>query len=202
MDNSRKAEIAQVLAMFGGVYYAYTKKSSVWGYMGYGFLFSVVGGIIARKVFNVSVWSKTTSALPPTTSTNNSTQPTPTEENKTTSNVAQAYKYDASIMGLTDQTNWVSLDVIDANSNKDGLARYKEEDTSSYTGMPIYSKGESQRFQPHSNPILASKGYMEVSNSPNAKEYLKSDRKRGYISNGYKIEEFRWFPKEALRSEI
>ena len=29
MDNSRKAEIAQVLAMFGGVYYAYTKKSSV-----------------------------------------------------------------------------------------------------------------------------------------------------------------------------
>ena len=134
MDNSRKAEIAQVLAMFGGVYYAYTKKSSVWGYMGYGFLFSVVGGIIARKVFNVSVWSKTTSALPPTTST----PPTPpTEENKTTSNVAQTYKYDGSIMGLTDQTNWVSPDVIDANSNKDGLARYKEEDTFAWTTMAI-----------------------------------------------------------------
>ena len=180
MDNSRKAEIAQVLAMFGGVYYAYTKKSSVWGYMGYGFLFSVVGGIIARKVFNVSVWSKTTSTLPPTSSTPSTPSTPNTEENKTTSDVARAYKYDASIMGITDQTNWVSLDVIDANSNKDGLARYKEEDTSSYTGMPIYSKGESQRFQPHSNPILASKGYMEVSNSPNAKEYLKSNTSKGF----------------------
>jgi hypothetical protein len=197
LENSRKAEIAQVLAMFGGVYYAYTKKSSIWGYMGYGFLFSVVGGIIARKVFNVSVWTKTTSALPPTTSST-PTPPTNTEENKTTSNVAQAYKYDASIMGLTDQTNFVSLDVIDANSNKDGLARYKEEDTSSYTGMPIYSKGESQRFQPHSNPILANKGYMEVTNSPNAKEYLKSNTSKGFYRNGKRVDQVYWFPKDAL----
>jgi hypothetical protein len=65
MDNSRKAAIAQLLAMGGGVYYAYTKKSSVWGYMGYGFLFSVVGGIIARRVFNVSVWTQSQSQLPP-----------------------------------------------------------------------------------------------------------------------------------------
>jgi hypothetical protein len=194
MDNSKKAQIFQLLSMFGGVYYAHTKKSSIWGYMGYGFLFSVVGGIVGRKIFNVSVWNKTTSALPPTPST----PATPTEENKTTSNVAQGYKYDASIMGITDQTNWVSLDVIDANSNKDGLARYKEEDTASYTGMPIYSKGESQRFQPHSNPILASKGYMEVTNSPNAKEYLKSNTSKGFYRNGKRVDQVYWFPKDAL----
>ena len=91
-----------------------------------------------------------------------------------------------------------ALDVIDANSNKDGLARYKEEDTSSYTGMPIYSKGESQRFQPHSNPILASKGYMEVSNSPNAKEYLKSNTSKGFYRNGKRVDQVYWFPKDAL----
>ncbi len=194
MDNSKKAQIFQLLSMFGGVYYAHTKKSSVWGYMGYGFLFSVVGGIVGRKIFNVSVWSKTTSVLPPTPST----PPTNTEDKNTTTNVAQAYKYDGSIMGLTDQTNWVSLDVIDANSNKDGLARYKEEDTSSYKSMPIYSKGESQRFQPHSNPILASKGYMEVSNSPNAKEYLKSNTSKGFYRNGQRVNQVYWFPKDAL----
>jgi hypothetical protein len=65
MENSRKAAIAQLLAMGGGVYYAYTKKSSIWGYMGYGFLFSVVGGIIARRVFNVSLWTQSQSKLPP-----------------------------------------------------------------------------------------------------------------------------------------
>jgi len=206
MDNSRKAEIAQVLAMFGGMYYAYTKKSSVWGYVGYGFLFSVVGGIIARKVFNVSVWSKTNSTLPPTSSTPTSSTPTSstptsstsTQENKTTYDYPQAYKYDGSIMGLTDQTNWVGTDVIDGNSNINGMARYRQEDTSSYTGMPIYSKGESQRFQPHSNPILASKGYMEVTNSPNAKEYLKSNTSKGFYRNGKRVDQVYWFPKDAL----
>jgi hypothetical protein len=196
MDNSKKAQIFQLLSMFGGVYYAHTKKSSIWGYMGYGFLFSVVGGIVGRKIFNVSVWSKTTSALPPAST---SSTPLPNiEEKNTPSQVAQGYKYDASIMGISDQTNWVSLDVIDANSNKDGLARYKEEDTASYTGMQIYSKGESQRFQPHSNPILASKGYMEVTNSPNAKEYLKSNTSKGFYRNGKRVDQVYWFPKDAL----
>lgn len=197
MDNSRKAEIAQVLAMFGGVYYAYTKKSSVWGYMGYGFLFSVVGGIIARKVFNVSVWNKTTSALPPTSST---PPPTNTDEKNTSSDVAQPYMYDGSIMGLTDQTNWISPDVIDANSNINGMARYRQEDLSSYAlrQMPIYSKGESKRFQPHSNPQLASKGYMEVSTSPNGIEYLKSLSSKGFYRLGKRVDQVYWFPKDAL----
>jgi hypothetical protein len=194
MDNSKKAQIFQLLSMFGGVYYAYTKKSSVWGYMGYGFLFSVVGGIVGRKIFNVSVWTKTTSTLPPAPSI----IPSNTEEKNTTNDVAKGYKYDASIMGISDQTNWVSPDVIDANSNKDGLGRYKEEDTSSYTGMQIYSKGQVQRFQPHSNPILASKGYMEVSNSPSAKEYLKTEITKGFYRNGQRVNQVYWFPKDAL----
>ena len=193
MDNSRKAEIAQVLAMFGGVYYAYTKKSSVWGYMGYGFLFSVVGGIIARKVFNVSVWSKTTSALPPTTSTNNSTQPT---------NNSKKYIFDGKTYGIVEKNYLEVPDVAGLDTSIIDLPPFRTVGTSNDKNKVFVFTGESVKLQPHSNPQLASQGYMEVSNSPNAKEYLKSDRKRGYISNGYKIEEFRWFPKEALRSEI
>ena len=193
MDNSRKAEIAQVLAMFGGVYYAYTKKSSVWGYMGYGFLFSVVGGIIARKVFNVSVWSKTTSTLPPTTSTNNSTQPT---------NNSKKYIFDGKTYGIVEKNYLEVPDVAGLDTSIIDLPPFRKINTSPYANKTFVFTGESVKLQPHSNPQLASQGYFEVSNSPNAKEYLKSDRKRGYISNGYKIEEFKWFPKESLRAEI
>ena len=193
MDNSRKAEIAQVLAMFGGVYYAYTKKSSVWGYMGYGFLFSVVGGIIARKVFNVSVWSKTTSALPPASSTNNSTQPT---------NNSKKYIFDGKTYGIVEKNYLEVPDVAGLDTSIIDLPPFRKINTSPYANKTFVFTGESVKLQPHSNPQLASQGYFEVSNSPNAKECLKSDRKRGYISNGYKIEEFKWFPKESLRAEI
>jgi hypothetical protein len=190
MDNSKKAQIFQLLSMFGGVYYAHTKKSSIWGYMGYGFLFSVVGGIVGRKIFNVSVWTKTTSALPPASST----QPT---------NNSKKYIFDGKTNGLVEKKYLEVPDVAGLDTSIIDLPPFRTIfGTSNDKNKVIVFTGESVKLQPHSNPQLANQGYMEVSNSPNAKEYLKSDRKRGYISNGYKIEEFRWFPKEELRLEI
>jgi hypothetical protein len=175
--------------MFGGVYYAHTKKSSVWGYMGYGFLFSVVGGIVGRKIFNVSVWSKSTSTLPPTPST------VPTNNSK-------KYIFDGKTNGIVEKNYLEVPDVAGLDTSIIDLPPFRRQNTSNYTNKTLVFTGESVKLQPHSNPQLANQGYFEVSNSANGKEYLKSDRKRGYISNGYKIEEFWWFPKESLRSEI
>jgi len=52
--NRRIVSIASTLGMVGGVYFAYKRKSSVWGYAGYGFLFSFVAGRVARMFFPVS----------------------------------------------------------------------------------------------------------------------------------------------------
>jgi hypothetical protein len=52
--NRQKVYIASTLGMLGGVYFAYKRKSSAWGYAGYGFLFSFVAGRVARMFFPVS----------------------------------------------------------------------------------------------------------------------------------------------------
>jgi hypothetical protein len=56
--NRQKVSIATTLGMLGGVYFAYKRKSSVWGYAGYGFLFSFVAGRVARMFFPVN-WVQT-----------------------------------------------------------------------------------------------------------------------------------------------
>lgn len=52
--NRQKVYIASTLGMLGGIYFAYKRKSSGWGYAGYGFLFSFVAGRVARMFFPVS----------------------------------------------------------------------------------------------------------------------------------------------------
>jgi len=64
--NRQKVYIASTLGMLGGVYFAYKRKSSAWGYAGYGFLFSFVAGRVARMFFPVS-WVQT--AFPSTQNT-------------------------------------------------------------------------------------------------------------------------------------
>jgi hypothetical protein len=56
--NRRIVSIASTLGMVGGVYFAYKRKSSGWGYAGYGLLFSFVAGQVARMFFPVS-WVQT-----------------------------------------------------------------------------------------------------------------------------------------------
>jgi hypothetical protein len=68
MENTQKVYIAQTLGMLGGVYFAYKRKSSVWGYAGYGFLFSFVAGRVARMFFPIN-WVQT--AFPPSTTSGN-----------------------------------------------------------------------------------------------------------------------------------
>jgi hypothetical protein len=58
MENKQKVSIATTLGMLGGVYFAYKKKSSVWGYAGYGFLFSFLAGRVARMFFPIN-WVST-----------------------------------------------------------------------------------------------------------------------------------------------
>ena len=64
--NRRIVSIASTLGMVGGVYFAYKRKSSGWGYAGYGLLFSFVAGQVARMFFPVS-WVQT--AFPSSTNT-------------------------------------------------------------------------------------------------------------------------------------
>ena len=68
MENRQKVYIASTLGMLGGVYFAYKKKSSFWGYAGYGFLFSIVAGQVARMFFPIN-WVQT--AFQPNTNTGN-----------------------------------------------------------------------------------------------------------------------------------
>ena len=68
--NRQKVYIASTLGMLGGVYFAYKRKSSGWGYAGYGFLFSFVAGRVARMFFPVS-WVQT--AFPSTQNTTTTT---------------------------------------------------------------------------------------------------------------------------------
>ena len=68
--NRQKVYIASTLGMLGGVYFAYKRKSSGWGYAGYGLLFSFVAGRVARMFFPVS-WVQT--AFPSTQNTTTTT---------------------------------------------------------------------------------------------------------------------------------
>ena len=54
MNDESKRSIIGSIGTLGGLYYAFSKNKSFWGYVGFGFLGSVVGYTIGRIVFPVS----------------------------------------------------------------------------------------------------------------------------------------------------
>ena len=112
LEESNKADktltILSTIGGLAGLYYAYSKKKGMWGYVG----FMVLGGIVGSLVANVVTKMKkpkladatkkvnsTTSTTTPTTTTNSSTAPVSVTD---TSKMTKAQKIDLIVTTLSD----------------------------------------------------------------------------------------------------
>lgn len=66
MDNASKSSILSSAGLLGGLYYAFSKNKSFLGYVGFGFLGSLVGYTIGKILFPTPLVVTTT---PPTETT-------------------------------------------------------------------------------------------------------------------------------------
>ena len=124
LEESNKADktltILSTIGGLAGLYYAYSKKKGMWGYVG----FMVLGGIVGSLVANVVTKMKkpklvdatkkvnsTTSTTTPTTTTNSSTAPVSVTD---TSKMTKAQKIDLIVTTLSDPEQ-KEMDVFNKN---------------------------------------------------------------------------------------